>query len=139
MRKTDFTFQSKKLYDNQVPGWISGYASKRKYRIEPKAAALLAEFLGSDLSKIANEMDKLIIAIGKDERTITPVHVEENIGISKDFNQFELQNALGKNDVVKANRIVNYFAENQKNHPLTMTICFPLLLFRKTADDSLHQ
>ena len=80
----------------------------------PKAAALLAEFLGSDLSKIVNEMDKLIIAIGSDQRTITPAHVERNIGISKDYNQFELQNALGKRDVLKANRILNHFGNNEK-------------------------
>ncbi len=122
LEKNGVSFQSKKLYDNQVPGWISGYASNRKYRIEPKAAALLAEFLGSDLSRIANEIEKLIIAIGERERNITPVHVEENIGISKDYNQFELQNALGKRDVLKANRIINYFAQNQKNHHITQTI-----------------
>jgi len=122
LEKNGVSFQSKKLYDNQVPGWISGYASSRKYRIEPKAAALLAEFLGSDLSRIANEIEKLIIAIGEHERNITPVHVEENIGISKDYNQFELQNALGKRDVLKANRIINYFARNQKNHHITQTI-----------------
>ncbi len=122
LEKHGVSFQSKKLYDNQVPGWISTYVSGRKYRIEPKAAALLAEFLGSDLSRIANEVEKLIIAIGEQERTITPVHVEVNIGISKDYNQFELQNALGKKDVLKANRIINYFAENQKNHHITQTI-----------------
>ncbi len=122
LEKNGVSFQSKKLYDNQVPGWISGYASNRKYRIEPKAAALLTEFLGSDLSRIANEIEKLIIAIGERERNITPVHVEENIGISKDYNQFELQNALGKRDVLKANRIINYFAQNQKNHHITQTI-----------------
>ncbi|MFH0758076.1 MAG: DNA polymerase III subunit delta [Bacteroidota bacterium] len=131
LAKNSVTYQSKKLYDNQVPGWISAYASKRKYSIEPKAAALLAEFLGSDLSKIVNEVDKLIIAIGKDERTITPLHVERNIGISKDFNQFELQNALGKREVLKSNRIVNYFAENEKNHPLSMTIASLYYFFVK--------
>ena len=122
LEKNGVSFQSKKLYDNQVPGWISGYASNRKYRIEPKASALLTEFLGSNLSRIANEIEKLIIAIGERERNITPAHIEENIGISKDYNQFELQNALGKRDVLKANRIINYFAQNQKNHHITQTI-----------------
>jgi len=131
LEKHGCTFQSKKLYDNQVPGWISGYASQKKYHIEPKAAALLAEFLGSDLSKIVNEVDKLIIAIGKDEKRITPIHVERNIGISKDFNQFELQNALGKRDVVKAMRIVNYFTDNEKNYPLAMTLASLYYFFIK--------
>jgi DNA polymerase-3 subunit delta len=131
LEKSGISFESKKLYDNQVPGWISGYASNRKYRIEPKAAALLSEFLGSDLSRIANEMEKLFIAIGAKERTITSVHVEEHIGISKDYNQFELQNALGKRDVVKANRIINYFAENQKDHHITQTISSLYYYFNK--------
>ncbi len=116
------SFESKKLYDNQVPGWISGYVSNRKCRIEPKAAVLLAEFLGSDLSRIANEVEKLIIALGEKGQTITPRHVEEHIGISKDFNQFELQNALGKKDVMKSNRIINYFADNPKKYPLAVVI-----------------
>ncbi|MEN8158227.1 MAG: DNA polymerase III subunit delta [Bacteroidota bacterium] len=131
LEKHGVSFQSKKLYDNQVPGWISGYTSNRKYRIEPKAAALLAEFLGSDLSRIVNEVEKLIIAIGNKERNITPAHVEEHIGISKDYNQFELQNALGKKDLLKANRIINYFAENQKNHHITQTISSLYYYFTK--------
>ena len=122
LEKSGVSFQSKKLYDNQVPGWISGYASGRNYQIEPKAAALLAEFLGSDLSRIANEMEKLFIATGEEKRNITPLDVEVNIGISKDYNQFELQNALGRKDALKANRIINYFAADPRNHHITMTI-----------------
>jgi DNA polymerase-3 subunit delta len=122
LAKNGVSYHSKKLFDSQVPGWISGYVSRRKYRIEPKAAALLAEFLGSDLSRIAGEMEKLFIATGGRERVITPAHVEEHIGISKDYNQFELQKALGKRDVVKANRIINYFADNERNYPVQMTI-----------------
>jgi DNA polymerase-3 subunit delta len=122
LEKNGVSFESRKLYENEVPGWITGYVSGRKYRIEPKAAVLLAEFLGSDLSKIEGELDKLIIAIGEGERTITPDHVERNIGISKDFNAFELQQALGKRDALKAQRIVNYFAANDKNHPLVVTL-----------------
>ena len=131
LEKAGVSFQSKKLYDNQVPGWIAGYASSRKYRIEPKAAALLSEFLGSDLSRIANELEKLFVAIGKKERTITPLDVEVNIGISKDYNQFELQNALGTRDVVKANRIINYFAGDSKNHHITVTIASLYYFFSK--------
>ena len=83
---------------------------------------MLVEFLGSDLSKIANELDKLIISMGEEQKTITPALIERNIGFSKDYNNFELQNALGKKDILKANRIINYFAANQKNHPLVLTI-----------------
>ena len=135
-------FESKKLYDNQVPGWIAGYASNHNYRIEPKASALLAEFLGSDLSRIANEVEKLMVAIGKKGETITPELVEKHIGFSKDFNQFELQDALGKRDVVRANRIINYFAENERKYPIPLTIVSlyyffsKLLLFHYTKDKS---
>ncbi len=120
--KNSVYLESKKLYDNQVPGWISGYLSAKNFSIEPKASALLYEFLGSDLSKISNEIDKLIISLGERQKIITSALIERNIGISKDFNNFELQNAIGKRDVVKANRIINYFADNQKNHPLVLTI-----------------
>lgn len=131
LNKNGVSFESKKLYDNKVPGWITDYASKRKYKIEPKAAALMGEFLGSDLSRIANEIDKLIIAIGKGSTTITPDDVEKNIGISKDFNQFELQNALGKRDVLRANRIIRHFAANERKYPLPMTTGFLYSYFSK--------
>lgn len=142
LEKNGVVFESKKLYDNQVPGWISGYASARKYSIEPKAAALLTELLGSDLSKIVNEMEKLFIVMGPQQRNITPALVETHIGISKDFNQFELQNALGKKDVVKANRIIRYFSEDPRNHPLVVTLTFmynffsKLLIYHYTKDKS---
>jgi DNA polymerase-3 subunit delta len=142
LEKQAVWYESKKLYDNQVPGWIAGYASNKKYRMEPKAAALLAEFLGSDLSKIVNEVEKLMVAIGNTEETITPALVEKHIGFSKDFNQFELQDALGRRDVVKANRIINYFAENEKKYPFPLTIISlyyffsKLLLLHYTKDKS---
>ena len=142
LEKQAVLFESKKLYDNQVAGWIAGYVTNRKYRMEPKAAALLAEFLGSDLGKIVNEVEKLIVAIGEENQTITPALVEKHIGFSKDFNQFELQDALGRRDVVKANRIINYFAENEKKYPFPLTIISlyyffsKLLLFHYTKDKS---
>ncbi len=142
LEKQAVWYESKKIYENQVPGWIAGYASKQHYRIEPKAAALLAEFLGSDLSKIVNEVEKLMMAIGKKGETITPALVEKHIGFSKDFNQFELQEALGRRDVLKANRIINYFAENEKKYPFPLTVISlyyffsKLLLFHYTKDKS---
>lgn len=142
LEKKAVCFESKKLYDNQIPGWISGYASNHQYRMEPKAAALLAEFLGSDLSKIVNEVEKLMVAIGEKGALITPELVEKHIGFSKDFNQFELQEALGRRDVVKANRIIRYFAENEKKYPFPLTLISlyyffsKLLLLHYTKDKS---
>ncbi len=131
LQKHSVFFESKKLYDNQLPGWISNHLSGKKISIQPKAAALLAEFLGSDLSKIANELDKLIITLEENEKTITPEHIEKNIGISKDYNIYELQSALGKKDVLKANRIINYFADNQKTNHITRTISSLYFFFSK--------
>ena len=119
--KSGVLFESKKLYDNQVSDWIRRVLSGRNYKIEPKAALMLVEFLGTDLSKINNELEKLITILPKDS-IISPSHIEENIGISKDFNNFELRKAVGEKQVVKANRIINYFAENPKNNPIVMTI-----------------
>jgi DNA polymerase-3 subunit delta len=109
--KVGVLFEAKKLYDNQVPAWIVTYLKTRQYAISPQAAAMMAEYLGSDLSKVVNELDKLIISLPTGS-TITPDHIEKNIGISKDFNVYELQNALGERDVLKANRIINYFGSN---------------------------
>lgn len=114
-------FESKKLYDNQVGDWITGVLKGKKYHIEPKATQMLVEFLGTDLSKISNELDKLMLILPK-ETTITAKHIEENIGISKDFNVFELRKAIGKKEILKCNQIINYFAENPKSNPLVMTI-----------------
>lgn len=113
--------ESKKLYDNQVPDWIVKYCSQRKFRIDTKAAMLMVEFLGNDLSKVSNELDKLMISC-ENTRVITSDNIAENIGVSKDFNNFELINAIGKKDVLKVNRIINYFESNQKNHPIYVTI-----------------
>ncbi len=119
--KNGLIFESKKMYENQVSDWIRGVLSKKKFNIEPKASHLLVEFLGTDLSKINNELDKLISVLPA-ETIINSSHIEENIGISKDFNNFELRKAVGEKQIVKANRIINYFAQNPKNNPLVMTI-----------------
>jgi DNA polymerase-3 subunit delta len=113
-------FESKKLYDNNIPGWIQNYLKGEGYSITPKATQMLADFLGTDLHKIANELKKLIIALPK-KKSIDDADVERNIGISKDYNVFELQNAIGSRDVLKANRIVNYFGDNGKDNPLLVT------------------
>jgi DNA polymerase-3 subunit delta len=113
---------SRKLYDDKVPGWISSYLGSRGKKIEPKAAMILTEYLGSDLGKIAGELDKLSIVLDDGEETINARHIEENIGISKDYNNFELNNALAQKNVLKANRIIRYFESNPKANPLTLTI-----------------
>ena len=118
--KMGVLFESKKLYDNNIPGWIQGYLTEKGYSITPKAMQMLADFLGTDLHKIRNELEKLIIAMPKSKR-IDDEDVERNIGISKDFNVFELQNAIGRRDVMKANQIVNYFGDNVKENPLLVT------------------
>ena len=114
-------FESKKLYDNQVGGWINNELKMKGYSIEPKANLMLVEFLGNDLSKINNELGKLTLILEKGS-TITANDIEKNIGISKDFNNFELQNAIGSKKITKANRIIIYFAQNPKSNPLVLTI-----------------
>jgi len=121
LSKNGVIFDSKKLYDNQIPEWIRRVLSGKGYQINPKASLMLSEFLGNDLSKVNNELEKLQLIVPKDTE-ITPHIVEENIGISKDFNTFELQNAIGKRDSKKAFSIANYFANNPKNHPLVVTM-----------------
>ncbi len=123
-------FESKKIYENQLPDWISKYTNSLKLKIETKASILLSEFLGNDLSKISNELDKLSINLSKG-KTITADDIERNIGISKDFNNFELQNALGKKDILKANQIINYFSTNEKNNPIYVTIALLHSYFSK--------
>lgn len=118
--KVGVVYESKKLYDNQVGDWIKRVLSGKNYSIEPKANAMLVEFLGTDLSKINNELEKLQIILPKGS-TIMPKHIEENIGFSKDFNNFELLNALGSRNQLKAFQIIQYFSDNQKANPLVVT------------------
>jgi len=119
--KTGVIYESKKLYENQVGNWIQDTLAAKKYTIAPKANQMLVEFLGTNLSKINNELEKLQIVIPSGT-AITAQHIEDNIGISKDFNTFELRKAIGTRDVVKAHRIINYFVQNPKDNPLVMTI-----------------
>ncbi len=119
--KMGVLFESKKLYENNIPGWIQSYLAGKGYNITPKATQMLTDYLGTDLHKVRNELEKLIIALPKSKK-IDDEDVERNIGISKDFNVFELQNALGRRDVMKANQIVNYFGDNVKENPLLVTV-----------------
>ena len=119
--KAGVVFESKKLYENQVGDWIKRVLAGKNYGIEPKAAAMLVEFLGNDLGKISNELDKLAIILPAGS-TITPKLIEDNIGISKDYNVFELRKAIGEKNQLKAYKIADYFANNPKDNPLVMTV-----------------
>jgi DNA polymerase-3 subunit delta len=118
--KVGVVFESKKLYENQVGDWIKRVLSGQGYSIDNKAVAMLVEFLGTDLSKINNELEKLKIILPKGH-TFTPNDIEENIGFSKDFNNFELRKAIGEKNQVKAYQIIDYFAQNPKDNPLVVT------------------
>jgi DNA polymerase-3 subunit delta len=121
IEKSGVLYENKKLYDNQIPDWINSYLRADNFKIEPVAALLLVEFLGNDLAKISNELDKLQISLPAGS-TISTKNIEENIGISKDYSNFELQNAVRQKDVLKANRIINHFGQNQKENPIVLTI-----------------
>ena len=114
-------FESKKLYDNQIPDWIQSYLKDKKLSISPSAAALVAEYLGENLSKVSNELDKLAINLAPGTE-VNEKHIQEQIGISKEYNVFELQKALGSKNVVKSNRIINYFISNPKKNPLVVVV-----------------
>ncbi len=114
-------FESKKLYENQVSEWLRKVLHGKGYSISHKAAIVLVEYLGTDLSRISNELDKLTLVLPK-ESQITPADIEEHIGISKDYNNFELKKAIGERNVLKAIRIVNYFAQNPKDNPFVLTV-----------------
>ena len=113
--KTGLVFESKQLYENQIPSIISKMVEEKGKKIDIKSSHLLLEFIGNDLSKLINEIDKLLITLPKDQNSISPEHIEKNIGYSKDFNVFELQKAIGQKDILKSNRIVNYFESNPKH------------------------
>ena len=130
LKKNGIFFESKKLYDNQVPKWIEGTIRGMGYQINPQAMMLLSENLGTDLSKIENELKKLVINIDKNTE-ITPDIVEKNIGISKDFNIFELQKALGERNIYKANQIINFFASNSKDNSVVFVIVMLFNYFKR--------
>tara|TARA_B110000046_G_C12996098_1_gene400083 strand:- start:322 stop:1323 length:1002 start_codon:yes stop_codon:yes gene_type:complete len=130
LSKSAVVFESKKIYEDKIPSWIQNFLRAKQLTITPKASLMLTEFLGNDLSKIANELTKLELVVGT-HKEVTPEIIEENIGISKDFNNFELQKALGHLDHKKAYQIVNYFAQNSKQHPFVLTISILYMYFSK--------
>lgn len=120
--KTGVVFESQKLRDYEMSGWINKYLRTKNVTADEKAVVMLTEFLGTDLSKVVNEIDKLLLTMPANSNRITPEHIEKNIGISKDFNIFELQTALINKDIVKANRIIRYFADNKKSNPMVVVL-----------------
>ncbi|MCL2415051.1 MAG: DNA polymerase III subunit delta [Bacteroidales bacterium] len=128
--KFGVTFEAKKLYDSQVPAWVKEFVAKKGYTIDQKSCSLLVEYLGGDLSKIANELEKLMLNISE-KSTITPEIIEKYIGISKDYNVFELNKALAAKNVLKANQIITHFALNPKDNPIQKVIPIVFSFFLK--------
>jgi len=124
-------FESARVRDYLIPGWIERYLMLKGIKTDPNASAMLTEYLGTDLHKIVNELDKLIITLPEGKPVITTSLIEKNIGISKDYNNFELQKAVGERNILKANMIVHYFADNPKDNPITLSIASLFAYFSK--------
>lgn len=120
--KIGVIFESKRLYDNKIPAFITSYYSDRGFQIDAKATQMLVDHVGNDLSKLVKELEKLQVVLSGKQPKITAEIVEANIGISKDYNNFELIKAIANKDRVKAYRIVDYFDKDQKNNPLVLTL-----------------
>jgi DNA polymerase-3 subunit delta len=121
IEKNGLIFESAPLYDSKIPGWVESFIAEKGYKINQQASLMLAEYLGNDLSKIANELEKLMLNVATGQE-ITLKHIHDNIGISKEYNVFELQAALGKKDAFKANQIINYFEANPKANPIVLVL-----------------
>jgi DNA polymerase-3 subunit delta len=124
-------FESARIRDYLIPAWIERYLMVKGIKTDPSASAMLTEYLGTDLHKIVNELDKLIITLPAGKPIITTALIEKNIGISKDYNNFELQKAIGEKNILKANMIVHYFANNPKDNPITLSIASLFGFFSK--------
>lgn len=131
LQENGVIFNSKKIYEDKVPSWIISFLKTKNISIDPAGAMLLTEFLGNDLSKIANELNKLTITLPEGQHKITSGHIEKNIGISKDYNNFELQNALIHRNAPKAYKIIHYFGSNPLQNPIVLTITSLYFFFSK--------
>ncbi|ASB48198.1 DNA polymerase III subunit delta [Alkalitalea saponilacus] len=129
--KSIVVFESAKLYDNQMGQWVNSYLKERGLTIEPKASVMLIEFLGLELEKVVQAADKLIVAMGPGNTHITSDHVAKNIGISKEYNPFELQKAIISKDVSRANRIIKAFGANPKDYPVPAITAILFNYFQK--------
>src|SRR5665647_1835772 len=130
IQKNGVYLESKPLYESQVPTWIIAYLKTKQLGIEQKAVQMITDHVGNNLQRIVNELDKIVFP-AVPGTSISVDDVEKNIGISKEYNPFEFQKALGSKDIYKANRIVNYFIENEKSNPLQMIVGILVSYFRK--------
>ncbi|NLX67605.1 MAG: DNA polymerase III subunit delta [Bacteroidales bacterium] len=120
--KVGVLFESKKLYENQIPPFIQSWLKEKGIAIDEKSAQMLTDFVGNDISKLIPQLQKLEISLPEGERRITSLLIEKNVGISKDYNNFELQKAIISKNVLMANRIVDHFEKNPKENPMIATI-----------------
>lgn len=139
IKENGVVFEAKKLYDNQIAPYISNYLRSQKLEITPQAGMVLSEFIGSDLSRIHNELSKLILNLDEGITKIALNDVTEHVGISKEYNVFELQKAITEKNSVKAFRIVDYFAENEKANPLFMVIAALYTYWTKVYIAAFHR
>ena len=129
LERKGVVLDSKKMRDDQLPSFISSCLREKGLTADNKSVLMIRESIGADLSRIAGEIDKLAIALPQGTTAITPELIEEHIGISKEYNNFELQNALVNKDIYKANKIINYFAQNPKKNPIQMTLALLFSFF----------
>ena len=130
LQKNGIYFESKPLYESNIPTWITKYLKEKNLGIDPRAAQMITDFVGNDLQRIVNELEKVTISMVPGT-SIMPEDVEKNIGISKEFNMFEFQKALGNKDILKSNLIINYFIDNEKQNPLPVILGMLVGFFRK--------
>ncbi|MGQ9846813.1 MAG: DNA polymerase III subunit delta [Bacteroidales bacterium] len=130
IEKCGVIFESKKIYETKLPAWISNQFKIRGKNIEPKAANLMADYIGNNLSSIINEINKILIFL-ENENEINVSHIEKLIGVSKDFNNTELLKAIGSKNITQANRILLYFQSDPRQHPVQQTIVWLFEYFSK--------
>ncbi|MBQ8051531.1 MAG: DNA polymerase III subunit delta [Bacteroidaceae bacterium] len=131
IKRQGLLFESKRLYERELPAFVTAFMTREGKSIEPSAVQMLCDHVGSDLVRLEAEMRKLLLALPEGEGRVGASLVEEQTGISKDFNNFELQNALGTRDIYKANQIVKYFDSNPRSFALPATL---ILLFNFFSD-----
>lgn len=132
LNKTATEFESKKVYDNKIPGFINSFLKEKKLKIEPRATELIITYVGNSLTNIINELNKVVINIQPNE-TISLSHIEKYIGISKDYNIFEFLNVIGSKNIKSIYRIAHYFGQNSKNNPIQMIIPSMFGYFQKLS------
>lgn len=141
LNDSGFLFKSEKTKDYKLAEWISNFVVSKGYKINPRNAALIADHIGNDLNRIVNELSKTFVNLEKGAE-ITANVIERNIGVSKDFNNFELCNAIAERDHLKYNKIINFFSKNERDHPMLVTVGVlygffaKLLVYHYTKDKS---